>query len=263
MWKLINNFYMTTPLKHTRTILFIFLVFYFHNAHAAVQDKQKELQDRIYNSFVEGNLNSWELTITEMENLYRTNPRPDFLYDLLLARYGFIAANLGEGEKSKARAHLDKAEEELERLFVYTIHKSNAYALQGAFLGFRISLRPLSAIRLGPRSYRAIDNALEADENNPAAWMEKGNTRFYTPSTFGGSKEEARDAYKKAVELFEKNLQNNQRWLYLNSLIGLAKSYQYTDQNALAIATFEKALRFEPGLTWVRDELLPEARSRR
>ena len=254
---------MRNPKKHAWFILFIVFIFFVEYTLGAPQNKQRDFQDRIYNAFVQGNLNSWESTIAEMENHYRSNPRPDFLYDLLLARYGFIAANLGEGENRKARAHLDKAEEELERLFVYTVHRSNAYALQGAFLGFRISLRPLSAIRLGPRSYRAIDNALEADENNPAAWMEKGNTRFYTPSTFGGSKEEARDAYRKAVELFERNLQNNQRWLYLNSLIGLAKSYQYTEQHALAIATFEKALRFEPGLTWVRDELLPEARTRR
>jgi tetratricopeptide (TPR) repeat protein len=230
--------------------------------HIHGQNKQQEFQSQIYTAFVSGNMNNWEQTLNEMETYYKSFPMPDMLYDLLLARYGFIPYCLDEDKKDLARHHLDKSEEELEKLFVYKRYQSHAFALQGAFLGFRISLRPLSAIRLGPRSYSAIDNALEADPDNPAAWMEKGNTRFYTPSTFGGSKQEARDAYKKAVELFEKDLQPNHRWLYLNSLIGLARSYQYTDQERLAVATLEKALKYEPGFKWVKEELLPEARKR-
>ncbi len=229
---------------------------------AISQNKRTEFQDRIYNAFISGNMVQWERTITEMEQYYSAFPLPDMLYDLLLTRYGFIPYCLDEDKKDLARQHLDKAEEELERLFVYNRYQAHAFALRGAFLGFRISLRPLSAIRLGPRSYRAIDDAMEADPGNPAVWMEKGNTRFYTPSTFGGSKEEARDSYKKAVELFENDLQPNQRWLYLNSLVGLAKSYQYTDQERLAVVTLEKALKYEPGFKWVKEELLPEARKR-
>ena len=244
------------------SIVFFLTLLTFNLPEAIPQNKRTEFQNRIYNSFISGDMRSWERTIAEMEQYYSAFPRPDMLYDLLLARYGFIPHCLEEGKNNIARQHLDNAEEELERLFVYSHYQAHAYALRGAFLGFRISLRPLSAIRLGPRSYRAVDDAMEADPNNPVVWMERGNTRFYTPSTFGGSKEEARDSYKKAVELFENNLQPNQRWLYLNSLVGLAKSYQYTNQERLAVATLEKALQFEPNFKWVKDELLPEARSR-
>lgn len=214
------------------------------------------MQNQIYESFVTGDVPLWERTIFELERYYQSNPREDVLYDLILARYGFIAFSL-ENEPAMARLHLDKAESELEKLFNYPSQQSNAYAFEGAFLGFRISLRPITAIRNGPRSYKAISEALEADPNNPVAWMETGNSRFYTPSTFGGSKQEALEAYLKAVQLFEKDLPNNQRWLYLNSLVGLAKSYEFTDRKRFAIATYEKALTFEPELKWVRDELLP------
>lgn len=225
-------------------------------------DERDVFQQRIYQSFIKGEMNTWEATLVEMEDYYARFPLPAMLYDLLLARYGFIAVCLDKEEKARAREQLDKAEAELEKLLVYSAFQSRAHALQGAFLGFRISLRPLSAVRLGPRSYAAIDKALEADAGNPTAWMEKGNSRFYTPSVFGGSKEVARDAYARAAELFERNMPANQRWLYLNTLVGLAKSYQYTGQHPLSVATYRKALEFEPGFKWVRDELLPEALKR-
>ncbi len=223
---------------------------------AESSERLTRLQNQIYQSFVSGDVPLWERTILELERYYQSSPREEVLYDLILARYGFIAFSL-ENEPSIARNQLDKAESELEKLFNYPSQQSNAYAFQGAFLGFRISLRPFTAIRNGPRSYRAISSALEADSDNPVAWMEKGNSRFYTPSAFGGSKQEALEAYHKAVQLFENNLPNNQRWLYLNSLVGLAKSYEYTDRKRFAIATYKKALTFEPKFKWVRDELLP------
>ncbi len=216
------------------------------------------LENRIYQSFVTGDIPLWERTVAEMERYYRQQPSSAVLYGLLLARYGLIAFSLDEDTR-KARFHLDKAEEELEVLFRDQQYLSKAYALQGAFLGFRISLRPLAAIRLGPRSYRAIDNAIEADSLNPAAWMERGNSLFYTPSTFGGSKQGAVEAYQRAIQLFEQDMQPRFRWLYLNTLVGLAKGYQYLDRNSFTIATYRKSLTFEPEFKWVRDELLPEA----
>jgi tetratricopeptide (TPR) repeat protein len=245
-------------MKKRITIVFsILMIFWSHQLFAFTPARLAQLQNQIYTSFIKGDVPLWERTLMEYERYYASRPEPAVLYDLLLARYGFIAFSM-EGEPSKARQQLDKAEAELEKLFTYPAHKSNAYALQGAFLGFRISLRPISAVMLGPRSYKAINNSVEANPENPVAWMEMGNSRFYTPSAFGGSKQEALEYYMKSVQLFEKNLLPNQKWLYLNSLVGLAKSYQFTNRKTFAIATYKKALTFEPEFKWVRDELLPE-----
>jgi tetratricopeptide (TPR) repeat protein len=207
-------------------------------------------------------MNEWERTIGEMEDFYEQLPFSEHLYDLLLARYGFIPYCIDNDMKRKARYHLKKANEELEELMDYRNYKSNAYALRGAFIGFEIGMAPLKGITLGPKSYTAIDNSIESNPDNPVAWMEKANTRFYTPATFGGSKKEAAELYAKAVSLFEQDLQSNHKWLYLNTLVGLSKSYQYLDKNRLAVATLEKALAFEPGFIWVKEDLLPEAKKR-
>jgi tetratricopeptide (TPR) repeat protein len=239
------------PLKFTILLLFVILLAGIA-VQAQVNNRQKQLQDQIYSSFVKGDVRMWERTITEFERLYNSRQEPSILYDLLLARYGFIAMSV-EKNPSQAREQLHKAEAELEKLFTYSSYQSNAYAMQGAFLGFRISLRPLSAVVLGPRSYSAINKSVEADTSNPVAWMEMGNSRFYTPSAFGGSKQQALEHYQKSVDLFEKNMPNNQRWLYLNSLVGLAKSYQYTNQKRKAEEIYRKALAFEPRFKWVKE----------
>lgn len=237
-------------------VLMVWVVISAAESHAS--DRQTRMQNQVYESFVKGDIPLWERTIREMDRVYQSAGDVHVLYDLLIARYGFIAFSL-ENDEAIAREHLDMAEDELDILFGYQYYQADAYALQGAFLGFRISLRPISGIRLGPRSYRSIDKAREADPENPIAWMETGNSLFYTPSAFGGSKEEARDAYRKAIALFEKDMKNNHRWLYLNSLVGLARSYSYVGTQQQVIDTYRKALRFEPDFKWVRDELLPEA----
>jgi tetratricopeptide (TPR) repeat protein len=245
-----------------RKVLLLLIFLFPFAAKSIAESRQQQLNQQIYQAFISGNTQSWKQTLEAMETHYARNKSASMLYDLLLARYGFIAMCLAEENNTLARTHLDKAEAELNELMRHSGYQSQANAMQGAFLGFRISLRPLSAIRLGPRSYKAIDTALELNPDNPTAWMEKGNSRFYTPSTFGGSKQEAMESYRKAVALFEANLTDSHRWLYLNTLVGLARSYQYLDQHWMAVATLESALRYEPGFEWVKNELLPEARKK-
>ncbi|MFW5725850.1 MAG: hypothetical protein ACOCX0_05320, partial [Bacteroidota bacterium] len=162
---------MITLKKHMFILLGFILLGIAGKTQSQTHDRLATMQEQIYQSFVSGDIPLWERTIPQLERYYAANQSAEVLYDLLLARYGYIAFAL-ETDRSKARDQLDKAEKELEKLFTYPAYRSNAYALEGAFLGFRISLRPLSGITLGPRSYRAIDNAVEADPNNPAAWME-------------------------------------------------------------------------------------------
>lgn len=197
-----------------------------------------------------------------MEADYASRPDPELLYDILLAQYGLIGYYLGSDNKTQGEYHLERAEKNLEILSRIPAYKSNALAFEGAFIAFRITLRPIRSVQLGPRSYRRIDEAMEADPANPRVWIEKGNAAFFTPPIFGGSKTDAVKYYTEAVRLLEADLPNNYRWLYLSTLVSLANAHEKTGDLQSAIRVLEKALAYEPRFTWVRDEMLPDFRSR-
>ena len=219
---------------------------------------QASFQNLIYRAYVEGRMNLWENTLETMEFEYSRNPNPDLLYDILLAQYGLIGYYLGIDDNSTGRALLNQASDNLEILEQVDRYESEAKLFRAAFNAFRISLRPWLGVRLGPQSQRLINDAIEIKPEYPRGWIEKGNLMYFAPAMFGGSKPKAIEYYSKAIELMEQDMQNNHRWLYLSTLVSLANAYEYTGQHQKAISTLEKALVYEPGFVWVKDELLPE-----
>jgi tetratricopeptide (TPR) repeat protein len=65
-------------------------------------------------------------------------------------------------------------------------------------------------------------------------------------------------SYSRAITLLEADMKDIHRWLYLNTLVSLAKSYQETGNRAMAIITYQKALDYEPDFKWVKEDLLPK-----
>lgn len=219
---------------------------------------EREPRQMIYRAFTEDRMDMWLEAINMLEREYERSGSPDILYELTLARYGYIGYNLGVDNRDEARTQIALAEETMDKLMRSPRYESSAYALQAAMYAFRISMAPWRAVFWGRRSMNLIDKAIETDPTNPSAWIEHGNAMFYAPATFGGSKEKAIESYRKAIGLLENEMDDNHRWLYLNTLVALAKSYIETGNRSLALITYKKALEFEPGFTWVRDKLLPE-----
>jgi len=132
------------------------------------------------------------------------------------------------------------------------------YAFKGAFYGYKIGLSPVKAPFLGQKSMDNIDLALEFGPERPQGWIEKGNALFYMPKSFGGSKEKALEAYKKAIRFMEGDPESlPYNWVYLNVLMVLGQSYEKTEKPKLAGSTYKKILKIEPDFSYVRDELYP------
>lgn len=222
----------------------------------------KRYQDAIYKAYVEDHMPLWESTIREMEEDYAAQPADSLLYDILLAQYGLIGYYLGNESKSKGEAMLESAEAYLDQFEETPGFEVQAKLFRAAFHAFRINLRPWRSVQLGIASERLINRALALDAEYPRGHLEKGNMLFYAPAIFGGSKRRSVEHYENAVALFRKHLPNNHRWLYLSTLVALATAYEETDQAEAAMQTLEEALEYEPGFVWVRDELLPELKSR-
>jgi tetratricopeptide (TPR) repeat protein len=238
--------------------LLLILVFSGSFVYVPATGLPNDANQLIYKAFITEKMHLWEKAIIILENEYNKSNDIEILYDLTLARYGYIGFLLGTGNNEDGRRHISLAEESIEKLNNLPQFESSSYALQAAMYAFRISISPWRAVFWGRRSMNLINKALETDPANPSAWIEHGNAMFYAPATLGGSKEEAVKSYSRAVSLLETGMKENQRWLYLNTLVGLARSYSETGNKSMARLTYMKALEFEPEFKWVKDKLLPQ-----
>ncbi len=220
-------------------------------------------QNLIYRSYVEDRMSLWESTLETMEFEYSLRPDDALLYDILLSQYGLIGYYLGSDRKTEGRSLLNKAEKYLEILENAPGYDAASRLFRAAFYAYHMAIRPWRSVQLGIASERLINEAIELRTDYPRGYLEKGNMLYFAPAIFGGSKKRSIEYYSQAVSLFEQNIQNNHRWLYLSTLVSLANAHEGTGDITAAKATLEKALEFEPGFKWVKEELLPELQSKK
>ncbi len=243
-----------------KLILIAFITFISNISYCQNKDF-KIYQDMIYDSYISDKISIWEGTLGIMEASYEKDPSPEKLYDIVLAQYGLVGYYLGNDNKKRGRLYINKSEPYLKKLLITPGYEAQAHAFQSAFYGYEISLNKFKGATLGVKSNKAVDYAVELNPLYPRVWVEKGNVSFYTPSLLGGSKSEAVKHYSKAIELFENGIANNHRWLYLNTLISLAKSYEYTGDIDAAMEIMEKVLEYEPKFKWAKEDYLPSLKS--
>jgi len=210
---------------------------------------------QIYDCFIKGQLEGWRPVILQLED--KSGKTLHDQLELLNYYYGFTGYLIGEGKDTEAEKYINKADRLCRTILQTSPGHATVYAYMGSFLGFQIGMSKRKALSLGPRSIEYIDKSLELDPDNMQGYLEKGNSSYYTPKAFGGSKEKAIRYYSKAIRLMEGSDLTQNNWLYLNALTLLAQAYEKTRQTAMAEATYKKILNFEPGFVHVRDILYP------
>jgi tetratricopeptide (TPR) repeat protein len=199
----------------------------------------------------------WKLVIDEM-NL-QNNKSNDFLLELVNYQYGYVGWCIDKDNDEQAEAYLALAEANLEILEKASYKLSLVNAYKSAFYGFHIGLNVFKAPFVGPKSVECAELAMKLDEKNPYGYIQYGNSQFYMPSAFGGSKTVALNYFNKAKLLMELDkTEMKDDWNYLNLLTMIAKAYtELHDYNA-AKACYENLFRIEPNLMWVKNELYTE-----
>jgi tetratricopeptide (TPR) repeat protein len=212
-------------------------------------------QKRIYNAYISNNMNSWKAVIDEMEDTKKVDL--EFLTELVNYQYGYIGYCLGKENTDEAKKYLALAQNNLKKLEKAGAEESVINAYKSAFYGYSIGLNKMKAPFLGPKSIKHSRLAIEQNPNNPMGYIQYGNSQFYMPPVFGGSKQEAIEYFKKAEQLIEKgNYTNDCNYLSLMALIG--QSYAITEEYKNAKAYYNKALQVEPEFLWVKQELMPQ-----
>ncbi len=235
-------------------LLVIFLLFpFFRLSPFAFRLDAQSFQAEIYQAYITGNMDHWEKSLQG----YSVKPSsPDALYDLTMAYYGFIGYCLGKDQKSRAKPYLNQAEIFVKELLGKYPDNPRFLALQGALYGFRLIYQPQKMMSIGPKSLKEINRAIEIGPDCPEALVESGNKDWFMPGMFGGSRERAIEAYKKAISLLERNpgqLQNN--WYYLNLHMSLAGWYEERNMTYFANELYRKVLKIEPKFSWAAEKL--------
>lgn len=180
-------------------------------------------------------------------------------YHLSHAEYRLMTYLLNR-EKDNFDPVADRAEERLETILSKKPDWSEAQALLSGVYGLMIGHTWTRAMTLGPRANRLAQQASENDPDNPRAWLMHGSQKLNTPKMFGGSIEEAIEAFEKSVELFESAADTaplSPSWGYTDALVWLGIAYERLDRDEEALAVFHKALEIEPEFGWVMYNLLP------
>ncbi len=217
---------------------------------------ENDWKKRIYKAYIENDMQEWQKTIDSMQD--QQDKSQDFLMQLINFQYGYVAWSIGNDKPGLAKKYLALAEKNLDSIQNEN-YKSSKSAYQSAFYGFKIGLNKIRAPILGPRSVKSAEQAIEEDDQNPLGYIQYGNSQFYMPAIFGGSKKVAIEYFRKAEKLmaFEQELLKND-WNYLSLLTQIAQSYEQIGELEHAKHYYEKILFIEPEFSWVKDELYPQ-----
>jgi len=211
----------------------------------------------IYQAYISNNMGKWKNVIDEMDK--KSNKSNEFLMELLNYQYGYIAWCIGNKKDKLAQQYIDLGDKNIQILEKanYKISLVNSY--KSAFYGYKLGLNKLQAPFIGPKSVECSKLAMQQDDKNPYGYIQYGNSQYYMPAFFGGSKKVAVEYYEKAKKLMELDEnQIKQDWNYISLLTIIAQAYTELKFYKTAQTYYEKILRIEPGYLWVKNELYPE-----
>lgn len=242
--------------KSKITVVFLLLsLLFFFAADSLSAASLFHYKQKIYESYVHDNMPQWKRVMQQMEKEKEQLSRPGFLLHLTITQYGYIGYLMGTDNKKEAKKLLEKTSKNAEKL-LDTKYKAEAWAIKAGLNGYEIGLAKHKAPFLGKRSEKYTDKSLSLKTRNPMAWMEKGNIYYHMPGFFGGSYDKAIRYYTKAVGYYKHN-SYLPRWLKLNAIVWLGKTYEADGKLEKAAQTYRRALRIEPDFHWVKTELMP------
>ena len=217
---------------------------------------QADNQEKIYQAYITGDMKTWKSVLAELK---KNKPvQSDMILQRANFTYGYIGWCIGNKKWTEAETQLNDLNQMLEVLENRQYRPATVQAYRSAAIGFEIGLNKAKAPFIGPKSVRFAEKSMHTDPNEPLGYVQFGNSQYYMPAVFGGSKKEALGYYLKAMKLMENKpaeLKNN--WNYLSLLTQIAAAYHALGDNKTAIGYLKKTLQIAPGYLWVKNELYP------
>ena len=181
-------------------------------------------------------------------------------YDLGYALHRRASALLFAEQPAKAKPLLEESERALARAQTLGAGPT-ALALRGAVTGQMIGASGVfTAMRLGPRSFKQLDEAVAAAPNDPRVALLNGITRLNAPKAFGGGPVKGEAELRRAVALFadDRAMGPAPTWGRADSHMWLATALEKLDRRAEAKAERDSSLAIRAST--LRSLLPPSAR---
>jgi len=180
-------------------------------------------------------------------------------YDLGYALHRRATAMLDHERKPAAKPLLQEADRALTRAVALGAGGS-ALALRGAVTGQLTAVSgTINAMRLGPKSFQMLDEAVRIAPEDPRVALLNGITRLNAPRPFGGGPERGERELRRAITLFRTDSTRSPAptWGRADAHIWLGIALARQGRKAEARAAYEDALAIAPDHAWVKGTLLP------
>lgn len=181
-------------------------------------------------------------------------------YDLGYVLHRRASAMLLGKQMDRAKPLLEEAERALARAQELG-GGATATAFRGAVTGQLAGAGgAFNAMRMGPRSFKLLDQAVAAAPRDPRVALLNGMSRLNAPRAFGGGPAKAEPELRRAVALFADDRPTGAApaWGRVDAHIWLGIALEQLGRRDEARAELLRALALAPGHAWVTRELLPK-----
>lgn len=119
------------------------------------------------------------------------------------AAYSQVMAALIEQNKDKVDAIVDKVDANLAKVDELSANNDEGACIKSLAATARLMVDPQSrGMQYGMLSAQELQKAQAANANNPRVYLLQGQSLFYTPEQFGGSKARAKEKFQTAIEKY-------------------------------------------------------------
>ena len=244
---------------NTFWLTLIFLLFTgLYNAFPQEEQSGKTMLDSIQHqlktSYLQSQMDRWPALIEQLNRQKRPNDF-DRIFTLCEAQYGYTGYLLSGKHKKEAQQRIGQTMRVLNQAIIQFPDSAKLYTIKAALIGYQIGLKPLKAPWLGPKSQDNIEQAKKLNPQEPRVWFEEGNSYFFRPAIFGGSRKTAIQQYERAWKLMNAESDAKQTWFYFYVGAWLGNAYLEDNRKKEANNLFKELLNEAPDFRWVKEEL--------
>lgn len=167
-------------------------------AQSAYDTKMMEAQQKLNSSKTEADYNATADLFSEIASAQKTKWLPFYYAGLCKALAAIkLKTKSADALCNQADVFIHKCD---------SLNKDNAelYVLKSLNFSARLNVNPVArAMKYNKQIHHANDIALKLDSSNPRVYLQKAQTVYYTPESFGGGAKKALPLYEVALEKFK------------------------------------------------------------